>query len=117
MNFVVQRLPSRIARRRQSADYDVCSRFHGMQQFRRNRFKSPPNPITPDGITHIFCDDETEPNRDHTRRSRDLRIYAHIEHCVRTNYSHTTPNNALIVAATRDSIQMCEHKNLATTKI
>jgi hypothetical protein len=63
LNFVVQLLPGGAPRRRQSANHDIRSRLYRGQQLKRHRLEATPNEITPHGITHILCDDETESNR------------------------------------------------------
>ena len=114
MHFIAQRLPRDISRSRQSADDDVRSRRHRGKQLKRYRLEATANEIAPHGVTHILCDDESEANRDN-----DIRGYGagpNLEDGVCTDDPYTTPNDALVIAATRNAIYVSEHENLATIR-
>jgi len=102
-DFGLQNRPVQFVRRRKCPDDDIRARVHRGEQTEARRLQATPHSVAPDGIPHVLGDDETEP------RGLHLGVVTNVGHEMRTNNTHATANDHLVVAAARDAIGPREH--------
>jgi hypothetical protein len=102
-DFGLQNRPLHFVRRRKCPDDDIRAWVHRGEQTEARRLEATSHSVAPDGVPHVFGDDETKP------RGQTLGIVTQIRHKVWTNHTHASANDQLVVVAARDAIGPREH--------
>jgi len=102
-DFGLKNGPVQFVRRRKCPDDDIRAGVHRGEQTEARRLQATAHSVAPDGVPHVLGDDKTEP------RGKPLGVVTQVRHEMRTNNTHATANDHLVVAAARDAIGPREH--------